>query len=65
MSRKFQKAYAITDVYYEEIELEEDEIEGMTEEEILELADELLWEKASSSTKFDITDDAMDEPEEI
>lgn len=65
MTRRFQKAYAITDVYYEEIELEEDEIEGMTEEEILELADRLLWEKASNSTKFDITDDAMDEPEEI
>lgn len=45
MSRIFKKGYAINDIYYEKIELEDSEIEGMTEEEIVELADERLWGK--------------------
>ena len=65
MSRKFQKTYTITDVYIEEIELEEEEIEDMTEDEIFALADALLWEKASRLTDFDIADDIMYNPEEI
>ena len=65
MSRKFRKAYSITDVYIEEIEIEEDEIKGMTEKQILELADERLWEQATNSTEFDIADEIMDYPQEI
>ena len=47
MTRIFKKTYAICDTYTAEIELEDSEIEGMTEKEILELADDRLWEKAS------------------
>ena len=65
MGRKFQKGYTIGDCYWAEIELEDDEVEGMTEEEILELADERLWQEATSSAPFDLVDDVMDEPEEI
>ena len=65
MGRKFQKAYTVADSYWAEIELEDDEIEDMTEEEILELADRMLWEEAISSAPFDLVDDFMDEPEEI
>lgn len=65
MSRKFQKGYTVGECYWAEIELEDDEIEGMTEEEILELADEQLWQEATSSAPFDLVDDVMDEPEEI
>ena len=65
MSRKFQKGYTIADNYWAEIELEDYEIEGMTEEEILELADERLWEEAENSAPFDLVDDFMDEPQEI
>lgn len=65
MGRKFQKGYTVGDCYWAEIELEDDEIEGMTEEEILEMADERLWQEATSSALFDLVDDVMDEPEEI
>lgn len=65
MSRKFRKEYSIIDVYEEEIELEEDEIKDMTEEEILELAGMLLWDKANNSTTLSLDDDIMDYPEEI
>lgn len=65
MGRKFQKGYTVGDCYWVEIELEDDEIEGMTEEEILEMADERLWQEATSSAPFDLVDDVMDEPEEI
>lgn len=65
MSRIFKKGYAINDIYYEKIELEDSEIEGMTEEEIVELADERLWEKALTSTEFFIVDEIMIKPEEI
>ena len=40
MTRIFKKTYAICDTYTAEIELEDSEIEGMTEKEILELADD-------------------------
>lgn len=65
MSRKFQKDFSIIDVYTEEIELEEDEIKDMTEEEILGLADMLLWEKANNSTTLSLDDDIMEYPQEI
>lgn len=65
MGRKFQKAYTVGDSYWAEIELEDYEIEGLTEEEILEMADEQLWQEATSSAPFDLVDDLMDEPEEI
>lgn len=65
MTRKFRKVYAICDVYEAVIELEDYEIEEMTEAEILELADDRLWEKASCSASFDLADEIMDYPEEI
>ncbi len=65
MSRIFKKGYAINDIYYEKIELEDSEIEGMIEEEIIELANERLWEKALISTEFFLTDEIMIKPEEI
>lgn len=65
MTRKFQKTYSITDVYIEEIELEEDEIQGLTEDEVFALADTLLWQKAINLSDFDIADDIMYNPEEI
>lgn len=65
MGRKFQKGYTVAETYWVEIELEDDEIEGMTEEEILELADEQLWQEATSSGPLDLVDDYMDKPEEI
>ena len=65
MGRKFQKAYTVAESYWAEIELEDDEIEDMTEEEILELADEKLWEEAENSAPFDLVDDFMDKPQEI
>lgn len=65
MTRKFQKKYSTPDIYIEEIELEEDEMEGLTEEEIFELADERLWDKAFDTVGFEIEDDIMDYPEEI
>lgn len=65
MGRKFQKAYTVAESYWAEIELEDDEIEDMTEEEILELADERLWEEAENSAPFDLVDDFMDKPQEI
>ena len=65
MGRTFQKGYSIGDNYWAEIELDDDEIEGMTEEEILEMADEMLWEEATNSAPFDLVDDFMDKPQEI
>ena len=65
MTRKVRKVYAICDVYEAVIELEDYEIEGMTEKEILELADDRLWEKASCSAPFDLADEIMDYIEEI
>lgn len=64
MTRKFKKTYAICDTYGVEIELEDSEIEGMTEKEILELADDRLWEKASCLSPYDLADEIMDYPEE-
>ena len=39
--------------------------DALTEKEILELADDRLWEKASCSASFDLADEIMDYPEEI
>ena len=64
MTRIFKKTYAICDTYTAEIELEDSEIEGMTEKEILELADDRLWEKASCLSPYDLADEIMDYPEE-
>ena len=64
MTRIFKKTYAICDTYTAEIELEDSEIEGMTEKEILELADDRLWEKASCLAPYDLADEIMDYPEE-
>ena len=65
MTRKFYKTYAICGTYEEEIELKDSEIEGMTEEEILALADDRLSEKASYSVRFGLEDEIMDYPKEI
>ena len=64
MIRISKKTYAICDTYTAEIELEDSEIEGMTEKEILELADDRLWEKATCLAPYDLADEIMDYPEE-
>lgn len=53
---KFEKKYEIVSCHYEEIEVEEYELDGMTEEEAREYIDGLLWDSASAACSGDIED---------
>lgn len=64
MARYFQKGFEIAANHYAEVMYEDDELEGMTEEEILEMANEDLYEKAQKECEYDVIWDDED-PEEI
>lgn len=57
MARIFKGCFSMAHCEYVEIELEEDEMDGLTEEEILRLAEDELWKKIRQEcTSFDAED---------
>jgi len=64
MARYFGKGFEITANHYAEVMYEDFELEGMTEEEILEMANEDLYAAAQKDCEYDIIWDD-ENPEEL
>lgn len=56
----FEKKYEIVSCHWAEVEIEDDELNGMTEEEAKEYIDKLLWDEAYSTASCDIEDSIDD-----
>ena len=52
----FEKRYEVTDYHYAEIEIEDYELDGLTEEEAREYIDKLLWDRAYATADCEIED---------
>ena len=57
---KFEKKYEIVEYHWADIEIEDYELDGMTEEEAREYIDKLLWDEATSTIDVDIEDTVND-----